>query len=48
VKVNKDVRRYMKELIKLGFPHHCIVSPGRMSDDLEVFADQLEIEICRL
>ncbi len=48
VKVGKDVKQYMKELIKFGFPHHSIASPGRMSDDLAMFAEQLEIETCRL
>jgi L-arabinose isomerase len=48
VKVAGDVRRYLKELIKFGFPHHSIAAPGRVTDHLELFADQLNMQVCRL
>jgi L-fucose isomerase-like protein len=48
VKVHKDVRRYFQELIRYGFAHHVIAAPGRVSEDLSLFAEQLDLEICRL
>ena len=48
VTVGKNVKDYMKELVKLGFPHHVIAGPGHVSKGLELFAGQLDIEICRL
>jgi len=48
VRVPKNIRQYMKDLIRWGFPHHSIAAPGRVSDHLELFAGQLNIEVCRL
>lgn len=48
VRVKKDVRVYFEELLKLGFAHHAIVVNGSFSKELEMLANQLNIEICRL
>ena len=48
VKVDKPVKQYFKELMKLGFSHHCIAAPGRATAELESFAEQLDIEVCKL
>ncbi len=48
VRVEPDVKRFFRDLLKLGFPHHAIACPGHVADTLACFADQLDIEICRL
>jgi L-arabinose isomerase len=48
VRVEQDVRRYFRQIIEYGFPHHVIAAPGRLSGHLEYFARQLDLEICRI
>jgi L-arabinose isomerase len=48
VRVKKDVREYFEDLLKLGFAHHAIVTNGSYSKELEMLANQLDIEVCRL
>jgi L-arabinose isomerase len=48
VRVEKDVKRYLRELMKLGFAHHCIAAPGTVTDYLSCFAEQLGLAVCRL
>ena len=48
VHVEQPVKQYFKQLMQHGFSHHSIVAPGRVSDHLECFARQLDIEVCRL
>lgn len=48
VKVDKPVKEYFKEIIKLGFPHHAITVYGDVRDHLEIFADQLGIHVCKI
>jgi len=48
VQVKKPVKDYFKQLLHYGFSHHAIVTPGLVSDQLECFARQMDIEICRL
>jgi L-arabinose isomerase len=48
VKVEKPVKQYLKELMKLGFAHHAIAAPGNAVAELEMFTEQLGIEICRI
>jgi len=48
VHLESEVKRFFRELLKLGFPHHAIAGPGHVASDLECFAGQLDIEICRL
>ena len=48
VRIDRDVKQFLKELIKFGFAHHAIIAPGKVADYLKVFAEQLDLEICRL
>ena len=48
VKMEKPVKQYLKELMKLGFAHHAIAAPGNAVAELEMFAEQLGIEVCRV
>jgi L-arabinose isomerase len=48
VKVEKPVKQYLKQLMKLGFAHHAIAAPGNAVAELEMFAEQLGIEVCRI
>jgi L-arabinose isomerase len=48
VQVDKPVKEYFRELIKLGFPHHAITVYGNVRDTLEVFAEQMEIQPCHM
>lgn len=48
VQVGRDAREYFKDLLKFGFPHHSIAVPGHVAGGLELFTNQLDIEICRL
>jgi L-arabinose isomerase len=48
IRMEKEIRQYFEDLLKLGFSHHAIVVPGRFSEDLIMLADQLEIKVCRL
>ena len=48
IRVDKDVREYFEDLLKLGFSHHAIVVPGKYTEELEMLADQLYIKVCRL
>ena len=48
VKVDKPAKQYLKELMKFGFAHHSIAAPGEATAELEMFAEQLDLEICRL
>ena len=48
VKVDKPVKQFFKELMKFGFAHHSITAFGDVRDQLEIFAEQLGLEICRL
>ena len=42
VKVDRPVKQYFRELMKLGFSHHCIAAPGQAAAELESFAEQRE------
>jgi L-arabinose isomerase len=44
----KNVREYFRDIIKLGFAHHAIIVPGKVSSHLKCFAEQLDIEICEV
>jgi L-arabinose isomerase len=46
--VDMPVREYYKKLILLGFSHHAIVVPGHIGNALEMFAKQLDVEVCWL
>ena len=46
--VEKPVKDYFRDLLRYGFSHHSIVVPGRVSDQLECLARQMELGICRL
>jgi len=48
VKVDKPAKQYFKELMKYGFAHHSIAAYGDVRDQLELFAEQLGLEVCRL
>ena len=48
VRVEKPVKEYFRELARYGFSHHCIAAPGNHLDDLEIFARQLDLEVCLL
>jgi len=48
VKVEQPVKQYLKQLMKSGFAHHAIAAPGNAVAELEMFAEQLGIEICRI
>jgi len=48
VKVEKNVKQYLRDLMQFGFAHHCIAAPGRAGEHLERLAGQLDIQICRL
>jgi L-arabinose isomerase len=44
----KNVKEYFRTLIKLGFAHHAIIVPGKVSVHLRSFAEQLDMEICEI
>ncbi|MHC4619459.1 MAG: hypothetical protein ACYTEQ_17060 [Planctomycetota bacterium] len=48
VRVGRPVKDYFKELLRYGFSHHSIAAPGRVSEQLECLARQLDIEICAI
>lgn len=48
MRVDRPVREYYKELVKLGFSHHAIVVPGHIGAELELFAKQVDMQIFRL
>jgi L-arabinose isomerase len=48
VRVDKPVKEYFRELIKLGFPHHAITVYGDVRDTLQIFAEQLGLKPCRI
>ncbi|MBT3273795.1 MAG: hypothetical protein HN368_11610 [Spirochaetales bacterium] len=48
IKTEKPIREYYRELILLGFSHHAIVAPGHHGKALELFGNQLDIEIIRV
>ncbi|MCE5325392.1 MAG: hypothetical protein LLG01_03155 [Planctomycetaceae bacterium] len=48
VRVDRPVKHYFRDLLKMGFAHHAIAAPGRAGAQLEAFAEQLGIEVCRL
>jgi L-arabinose isomerase len=48
VQVEKPIKEYFKSLMQYGFSHHSIVAPGNVSEQLECFARQLDLEVCRL
>lgn len=48
VKVEKPVKQFFKELMKFGFAHHSIAGYGDVRGDLEIFAEQLGLEICKI
>jgi L-arabinose isomerase len=48
VKVEKPVKQFFRELMKFGFAHHSIAAYGEARDYLEVFAEQVELEVCRI
>ena len=48
VEVQKNVKEYFRELMKFGFPHHCIAAPGRAGGHLACFAEQCGIKPCWL
>lgn len=48
VRVNKPVKDYLRELMEYGFAHHVMAAPGRVTRQLECFARQLNLAVCRL
>jgi L-arabinose isomerase len=48
VRVPKPVKAYFRELIDYGFSHHVIAASGDVAAQLECFARQAGIEVCRL
>ncbi|MAE61569.1 MAG: hypothetical protein CMJ49_09460 [Planctomycetaceae bacterium] len=48
VKVDRPVKEYFRQLMVYGFSHHAIVAPGDVSTQLECFARQLDMQVCRL
>lgn len=48
VRVEKPVKEYLRQLMRYGFSHHCIAAPGDVTEHLECFARQLDMEVCRL
>jgi len=48
VKVDPPVKQYLKQLMTSGFPHHAIAAPGNAVAELELFATQLGIKVCRI
>ncbi|MHC4083722.1 MAG: hypothetical protein ACYSWZ_00495 [Planctomycetota bacterium] len=48
VRVEKPIKEYFKELMRYGFSHHSIAAPGLVGEQLECFARQLDLEICRI
>ena len=48
VRVDKPVKAYFRELMMHGFAHHAITVPGHVGSQLECFARQLDLTICRL
>lgn len=46
--VEKPVKQFFKELMKFGFAHHAIVGYGDVRYQLEIFAEQLDLEVCRI
>jgi len=48
VKVEKPVKQFLKELMQFGFAHHSIAAYGDVRDDLEIFADQVGLAVCRI
>ena len=48
VRVDKPVKEYLKQIMQFGFSHHCIAAPGTVAEQLECFARQLGLEICRI
>ncbi len=48
VKMEKNVKQYLRELMKFGFAHHSIAAPDRAGQHLECLAGQLGIQVCRL
>lgn len=45
MQVEKPVKEYYSQLIKYGFSHHAIVTPGHIGKELELFAGQLDIDV---
>ena len=48
VRVDKPVKAYFRELVELGFTHHVIAVNGDVTAQLECFARQADIKVCRL
>jgi L-arabinose isomerase len=48
VRVDKPVKEYFRELVRFGFSHHVIAVSGDVTAQLECFARQADIEVCRL
>jgi len=48
VKVEMPIKEYFKKLMRYGFSHHSIAAPGHFGDQMEIFARQLGLEVCRL
>jgi L-arabinose isomerase len=48
VGIKRNVKEYFRDLIKLGFAHHAIIAPGKVSAHLRSFAEQLDIEVCEI
>ena len=48
VRVDKPVKEYFRQLVELGFSHHVIAVGGDVTAQLECFARQAGIKVCRL
>jgi L-arabinose isomerase len=46
--VDKPVKAYFRELVSYGFTHHVIAVSGDVTAQLECFARQAGLEVCRL
>ena len=45
VRVERNVKQYLRDLMKLGFAHHCIAAPGDATKHLCAFGEQLGLEV---
>jgi L-arabinose isomerase len=47
VGIKNPVMEFWRSLLKAGFPHHVMVAPGDCLEQMDCYARQLGIEVCR-
>jgi len=47
VRIQQPVMDFWRSLLKAGFPHHVMVAPGDCLDQMDCFARQLGVKVCR-